>query len=149
MSGLLSQRYLIYTPTDDILISESSANRISCLVEKDHDGYPDQRLTFADASNGLNYSFGMAFINEYFDVGNRDTVRRYSWTNGSRKITGTGQVIMPYPQNGHSTRTIAISPMDDRIFVSIGSASNVDVEPLSRAPIQQANINGSNQTTFA
>ncbi|CAF4345342.1 unnamed protein product, partial [Rotaria sp. Silwood2] len=82
-------------------------------------------------------------------VGNRDTVRRYSWTNGSRKITGTGQVIMRYPQNGHSTRTIAISPMDDRIFVSIGSASNVDVEPLSRAPIQQANINGSNQTTFA
>ncbi|CAF2943291.1 unnamed protein product [Rotaria sp. Silwood2] len=115
MSGLLSQRYLIYTPTDDILVSESSANRISCLVDKDHDGYPDQRLTFVDASNGLNYSFGMAFINEYFYV-------------------GTGQVIMPYPQNGHSTRTIAISPMDDRIFVT---------------SIQQANINGSNQTTFA
>ncbi|CAF2673300.1 unnamed protein product [Rotaria sp. Silwood2] len=134
MSGLLSQRYLIYTPTDDILVSESSANRISCLADKDHDGYPDQRLTFVDASNGLNYSFGMAFINEYFYVGNRDTVRRYSWTNGSRQITGTGQVITPYPQNGHSTRTIAISPMDDRIFVT---------------SIQQANINGSNQTTFA
>ncbi|CAF1549781.1 unnamed protein product, partial [Rotaria sordida] len=55
MSGLTSPRYLIYTPTNDILVSESSANRISCLVDNDQDGYPDQRLTFADSSNGLNY----------------------------------------------------------------------------------------------
>ncbi|CAF1135599.1 unnamed protein product [Rotaria sp. Silwood1] len=149
VSGLTAPRYLIYTPTNDILVSESSTNRISCLVDNNHDGYPDQRLTFADTSNGLNYPFGMAFNNGYFYVGNRDAVRRYSWTNGSRQITGTGEVLMTYGQNGHITRTIAISPIDNRMFVSIGSASNVDVEALPRASIQQANINGTNQTTFA
>ncbi|CAF3292392.1 unnamed protein product [Rotaria sp. Silwood2] len=149
MSELTTPRYLIYTPTDDILVSESSANRISCLVDKNQDGYPDQRLTFADASNGLNYPFGMAFFNGHFYVGNRDAVRRYSWTKGSRRIRGTGQIIMTYPQNGHSTRTIAISPTLNRIFVSIGSASNVNVEPLPRASIQQADINGHNRKTFA
>ncbi|CAF3823762.1 unnamed protein product [Rotaria sordida] len=149
MSGLTSPRYLIYTPTNDILVSESSANRISCLVDNDQDGYPDQRLTFADSSNGLNYPFGMAFFNGSFYVGNRDAIRLYSWTMGSRQITGTGQIIISYPQNGHSTRTIVISPIDNRMFVSIGSASNVDVESLPRASIQQANLNGSNQTTFA
>ncbi|CAF4205801.1 unnamed protein product, partial [Rotaria sordida] len=78
MSGLTSPRYLIYTPTNDILVSESSANRISCLVDNNRDGYPDQRLTFADSSNGLNYPFGMAFFNGSFYVGNRDAIRRYS-----------------------------------------------------------------------
>jgi glucose/arabinose dehydrogenase len=149
MTGLTSPRYLIYTPTDDILVSEPSANRISCLIDNDHDGYPDQRLTFADASNGLSSPFGMAFINGYFYVGNKDATRRYLWTSGSRNITGTGEIVMTYDQNGHTTRTVVISPTGDRMFVSIGSASNVDVEPLPRASIQQANLTGNNQITFA
>ncbi|CAF1164482.1 unnamed protein product [Rotaria sordida] len=149
MNGLLSPRYLIYTPANDILVSESGANRISCLVDNNNDGYPDERLTFANQSNELNYPFGMAFVNGYFYVGNRNAIRRYSWTFGSRQITGTGEIIMTYPETGHATRTIVISPNSDRIFVSIGSVSNVDVESLPRASVQQVNLDGSNQTTFA
>jgi glucose/arabinose dehydrogenase len=149
MDGFTIPRYLIYTPTDDILVNEPGANRISCLVDNDHDGYPDARFTFADASNGLNYPFGMTFVNGYFYVGNRDATRRYLWTSGSRNITGTGEVVMTYAQNGHVTRTVIISPDGNQLFVSIGSASNVDVESLPRASVQQANLNGSNQTTFA
>jgi glucose/arabinose dehydrogenase len=149
MDGFTIPRYLIYTPTDDILVSEPGANRISCLVDNDHDGYPDARFTFADASNGLNYPFGMTFVNGYFYVGNRDATRRYLWTSGSRNITGTGEVVMTYAQNGHVTRTVIISPDGNQLIVSIGSASNVDVESLPRASVQQANLNGSNQTTFA
>ena len=149
MSNLLSPRYLIYTPTGDILVSELSASRISCLVDNDDDGYPDERITFADASNGLDYPFGMAFLNGYFYVANRDATRRYRWISGSRTITGTGEIVMTYPSNGHITRTILITPNEDGILVSIGSASNVDVEPAPRASIQQANLDGSNQTTFA
>ncbi|CAF0946329.1 unnamed protein product [Adineta steineri] len=149
MSGLLSPRYLIYTPTNDILVSEPDANRISCLVDTDQDGYPDQRLTFADVSNGLNSPYGMLFSNGYFYVGNQNATRRYLWTVGSRNITGTGEIIMSYPQGGHTTRTILISPVNNKLFVSIGSASDDDVESLPRASIQQANQNGSNQTTYA
>ena len=65
-SDLVGPRYLIYTPSGDILVSESPANRISCLIDNDHDGYPDKRVTFADSSNGLSYPFGMAFFNEQF-----------------------------------------------------------------------------------
>ncbi|CAF4371286.1 unnamed protein product, partial [Rotaria sordida] len=36
----------------------------------------------------------------------------------------------------------------NQIFVTIGSGSNVDVEPLPQASVQQANLDGSNQTTF-
>ncbi|CAF4514432.1 unnamed protein product, partial [Didymodactylos carnosus] len=147
MSGLSSPRYLTYTPSGDILVSESAANRISCLVDNNNDGYPDQRLTFADASNALNSPFGMAFVNGYFYVGNQDATRRYLWTSGSRNITGTGEIVMTYPSYYHWTRTVLISPNENQIFVTIGSGSNVDAEPLPRASVQQANLDGSNQTT--
>ncbi|CAF1115413.1 unnamed protein product [Rotaria sordida] len=149
MTGLLSPRYLIYTPTNDILVSEPDVNRISCLVDNDRDGYPDERITFADASNGLNYPYSMAFNNGYFYVGNRNATRRYLWTSGNRNITGTGEIVMTYSPNGHITRTVVISPSGDRIFVGIGSATNVNADPLPRASVQQVNLDGSNQKTFA
>ncbi|UJR20436.1 hypothetical protein I4U23_023567 [Adineta vaga] len=149
MTELSGPRYLLYTPSNDILVSEPSINRISCLLDNNQDGYPDQRITFADATNGLNYPFGMAFSNGYFYVGNRDATRRYQWTSGSRNITGTGEIVMTYPSAGHSTRTVVISPDGNRMYISIGSESNVNIESLPRASVQQANLNGSNQTTFA
>ena len=149
MANLTGPRYLTYTPNGDILVTESRANRISYLVDSDNDGYPDQRHTFANATNGLNQPFGMLFINNYLYIGNRDAVRRYQYTNGSRTIEGTGEVIMTYNSNGHWTRTIVTPPSKDKIYVSIGSASNVDAEALPRASVQQANLDGSNQTTFA
>ncbi|CAF0922535.1 unnamed protein product [Rotaria sordida] len=149
MSGLISPRYLLYTPAGDLLVSEPNANRISCLLDTDNDGYPDQRTTFADASNGLNRPYGMAFANGYFYVGSRNATRRYSWIHGSRQISGTGELVMTYDENGHWTRTVVVSPTSNHIYVSIGSASNVNVEDLPRASVQQANLDGSNQTTFA
>ncbi|CAF1412341.1 unnamed protein product [Adineta steineri] len=148
-ANLTSPRYLIYTPSGDILVSESAANRISCLVDTDNDGNPDERITFADATNGLNRPFGMVFINNFFYVGNQDAVRRYPWVTGSRKIEGTGEVIMTYGSAGHWTRTVVMPPSADKLFVSIGSASNVDVEDLPRASIQQVNFDGTNNKTFA
>jgi glucose/arabinose dehydrogenase len=78
MRGLRTPRYLLLTPTGDLLVSEPDANRVSCLIDTDGDGYPDERQTFADASNGLNRPYGMAFANGYFYVGSQNETRRYS-----------------------------------------------------------------------
>ena len=96
MDGLTMPRYLLYTPTGDLLVSEPSLNRISCLVDNDGDGYPDERQTFADQSNGLNLPYGMAFVSGYFYVGSRNETRRYPWIRGSREISGTGESVMTY-----------------------------------------------------
>jgi glucose/arabinose dehydrogenase len=56
---------------------------------------------------------------------------------------------MTYTQNGHVTRTVVISPNGNQMLVGIGSATNVDVESLPRASIQQANLDGTNNITFA
>jgi len=149
MSDLISPRYLIYTPTDDILVSEPRANRISCLTDTDNDGHPDRRQTFANESNGLNQPFGMTFTHGYFYVGNADGIRRYSWIRGSCRIYGQGELIFPTDESGHWTRTVIYSSELGQLLVAIGSASNVDIEELPRASIQQMNLDGTNHSTFA
>ena len=145
---LRSPRWPIYTPSGDIIVSESRINRISCLIDNNNDGYPDERVTFADESNGLNYPFGMAFVDGYFYVGNRGDTRRYSWTSGNRFINGTGEIVMTYPPNGHVSRTVLISPDNRQLYVTVGSGSNVDEEPAPRASVLQANLDGTNHITF-
>jgi glucose/arabinose dehydrogenase len=150
MSDLKKPRYLIYTPTDDILVSESFEHRISCLLDTDHDGFPDQRRTVGDASNGLNRPFGMAFANGFLYVSNVNATRRYLWNAEKCQISGTGEVILTYPSSDmHWTRTIVIPPSADKIYVAIGADSDVNAEYPPLASVQQANINGSNQTTLA
>jgi glucose/arabinose dehydrogenase len=90
MSDLKYPRYLIYTPTGDILVSESEENRISCLLDTNNDGFPDQRRTFADASNGLNKPYGMAFFNGSFYVGNTNDIRRYY----NKMISSVGPMLI-------------------------------------------------------
>lgn len=48
-------RQMIYTPTDDILVTEMHGNRISILSG-------DDTSIFADKSNGISKAFGMAFV---------------------------------------------------------------------------------------
>lgn len=149
MSDLKSPRYLIYTPTSNILVSESREHRISCLIDTDNDGFPDQRRTFADASNGLNLPYGMTFANNFFYVANLNDTRRYLWDANNCRISGIGEVIMIYPSGAHWTRTITLSPLGDKIYLTLGSDSDINPEPYPFATVQQANIDGSNQITFA
>ena len=119
MTGLTMPRYLLYTPTGDLLVSEPNAHRISCLVDNDGDGYPDERQTFADRSNQINRPYGMTFYKEYFYVANRNSIRRYLWINGSRNVQGEGELIMNIDPNGHWTRSLLLSPIDEKLFVEL------------------------------
>ena len=62
MTDLIMPRFLLYTPTGDILVSEPRANRISRLIDHDNDGYPDERMTFADQSNKISLPYGMCIF---------------------------------------------------------------------------------------
>lgn len=76
-------------------------------------------------------------------------LRRYLYTNGDLRIHGTGTVLMSYPGTGHWTRSLIISPEGDRIYVTVGSGSNVNIEYPPRAAVQVASPDGSNVETFA
>ncbi|MGD1805555.1 PQQ-dependent sugar dehydrogenase [Dapis sp. BLCC M126] len=141
-------RWLAVTPTGDVLVTETPLNQIRLLRDTDGDGTADFSQIFASETNGLNQPFGMAFTEDYFYVGNTDSIVRYPYNIGDIQINGTGEKIADLPAGGHWTRNLAISE-NNQLFVSIGSLSNVSVEPLPRASVQVMNLDGSNQQTFA
>lgn len=150
--GLDKPRWLALTPSGDVLVTETRQNRIRLLRDTNGDGIADVTKTFAQKQNGLNIPFGMAFADGYFFLGNHNAVRRYPYQQGQEKITGTGEKIADLPGGGynqHWTRNVVVSPDGQKLYVSIGSATNADVEELPRASVQVMNFDGSEQKTFA
>lgn len=145
-------RWLAVTPTGDILVTETPNNRIRLLRDSDGNGTADISEIFAGPENGLTQPFGMAFADNSFFLGNRNSILRFPYTPGQTQLTGTGQKIADLPggdDNQHWTRNLAIDPENQKLYVSIGSISNADPEPLPRASVQVMNLDGSNQQTFA
>jgi glucose/arabinose dehydrogenase len=150
--GLDAPRWLALTPNGDVLVTETRQNRIRLLRDSNGDGVGDINQIFAKSENGLNRPFGMAFAGNFFFLGNTDAVMRFPYTKGQNKITGTGKKIADLPAQGynnHWTRNVIVSPDSKKLYVSIGSGTNVDEEALPRASVQVMNLDGSQRQTFA
>ena len=150
--GLDKPRWLALTPGGDVLVTETPRNQIRLLRDSNSDGAADVNKVFAGPNNGLNIPFGMAFSNDSFFLGNTDAVLKFPYTAGQEQITGRGQKIADLPGGGynqHWTRNVAVSPDQQKLYVSVGSQSNASEEPLPRASVQVMNLDGSNQQTFA
>lgn len=145
-------RWLALTPEGDVLVTETRQNRIRLLSDRNNDGVAEVKETFADAGNGLNIPFGMAFAEGYFFLGNTDAVLRFPYAAGQQQLSDQGEKIADLPGGGynqHWTRNVVVSPDEQKLFVSVGSRSNVSEEPLPRASVQVMNLDGSSQQTFA
>jgi glucose/arabinose dehydrogenase len=146
----------IYTlPNGDVLVMESlrrqGPSRIILLRDDNKDGKPDRREVFLDNLNG---AFGMALQDNRFYVGNTDGVVVFPYRSGDTKIVRQGEKILDLPGGGHYTRNILIDAEGKKIYVSVGSASNVDEQMTDakdnrRAAILQANLDGSTMRVFA
>ncbi|NES20538.1 MAG: sorbosone dehydrogenase family protein [Symploca sp. SIO3E6] len=150
--GLENPRWLALTPNGEVLVTETRKNRIRLLHDSDGDGVADVNQTFATGENGVNIPFGMAFADNFFFLGNTGAVLRFPYNKGQEKLMGKGEKIAaltPGGYNQHWTRNVVASPDQQKLYVSIGSRSNVDEEPLPRASVQEMNLDGSNQQTFA
>jgi glucose/arabinose dehydrogenase len=150
--GLDAPRWLALTPNGDVLVTETRQNRIRLLRDTNGDGVADVNQTFATQANGLNIPFGMAFAGDSFFLGNTNTVLRFPYQKGQQQLTGTGQKIADLPGGGynqHWTRNVVASQDGKKLYISVGSESNVDEEPLPRASVQVMNLDGSGQQTFA
>ncbi|QLE56585.1 sorbosone dehydrogenase family protein [Nostoc sp. TCL26-01] len=150
--GLDAPRWLALTPSGDVLVTETRQNRIRLLRDSNGDGVADVKQTFASAANGLNIPFGMTFAGDAFFLGNTDAVLRFPYKPGQQQLTGRGTKIADLPGGGynqHWTRNVVAAPDGKKLYVSVGSRSNVDEEELPRASVQVMNLDGSQQQTFA
>jgi len=94
----------------------------------------------------------MAFTADTFFLGNTDAVLRFPYTSGQQQIQGMGQKIADLPADGynnHWTRNVVVAPDGQKLYVSIGSGTNVDEEPLPRAAVLVMNLDGSDRQIFA
>jgi glucose/arabinose dehydrogenase len=130
---------------------EKSANRITLFRDTNKDGKPDLRETFL---TGLNMPHGMLLVGNWFYVGNTNGVVRYPYRSGKTKIDGKGEKILDLPAGGHYTRNLIADAGGKKIYVAIGSASNIDEDnqwekDQRRAGIVEMNPDGSGARIFA
>ncbi len=147
-SGLDEPRKMLAAPNGDIFLAESSRGEITVFRGVTKDGKPEQKSTFA---SGLNKPFGIAFYPpgkdpQWVYIGDTDSVKRFAYHNGDLKATGAPQTIIAeiFPgathAHGHWTRDVAFSPDGKKMFVSVGSGSNIDDPDKHKTEFHRANI---------
>jgi glucose/arabinose dehydrogenase len=157
---LANPRQAYVLPNKDIAVVEAtrewperpqkSANRITLFRDSNGDGSPDVRETFL---TGLNMPHGMLVLGNWFYVANTDAVVRYIWRGGT-KIDSNGEKILDLPAGGHYTRNLIADSAGKKIYIAVGSATNVDEQRIDekdprRAAILEINPDGSGMRVFA
>lgn len=126
--GLSDPRQIRVAPNGDVFVAESNAGRVRVMRPNAKGDAPDETAVFA---SGLEYPFGIAFYPpgdnpEWVYVGETDKVVRFPYRSGDLKARGGPEtIIAKLPTGGHATRDIVFSPDGARMFVSVGSLSNV------------------------
>jgi glucose/arabinose dehydrogenase len=101
------------------------ANRITLLRDTNGDGVPDLRTVFLDH---LNSPFGVAMVGHDLYVANTDGIVRYPYETGETSITAPGSKLTDLPGgpiDHHWTKALLASPDGSRLYVGVGSNSNV------------------------
>ena len=133
-TGLNQPRLIRTAPNGDLFVAMSYENKVMVFRGVDANGKPKAVSTFAE---NLSQPFGIAFYPlgpnpQWVYIGNTDSVVRFPYNNGDLKATGPVQKLADLPGGGrlrgggHWTRDIAFSQDGKRMFVSVGSHSNVD-----------------------
>ena len=152
--GLDHPRWLYLLPNGDVLVAESnapprpddgtglrgwfmrkfmrragaavpSANRITLLRDTDGDGVADLRTRFL---GGLNSPFGMALVDSVLYVASTDALVGFSYRPGDTIVTGVVSKLTDLPagrRNHHWTKNVLASPDGTKLYVTVGSNSNV------------------------
>jgi len=153
-TGLDHPRWLYELPNGDVLVAESnappkpddkkgglrgwiqglvmgkagagvpSANRITLLRDADGDGVAEMKTVFL---SGLTSPFGMALIGDRLFVANADAVVALPYQTGQTQITATPVKVadLPAGRNHHWTKSLVASADGSKLYVGVGSNSNV------------------------
>ena len=153
-SGLDHPRWVYVLPNGDVLVAETnappkpddgkgikawlmkvvmrsagagtpSANRITLLRDTKGVGVADVRTVFLQ---GLNSPFGMVLVGDNLYVACTDALVRFRYVPGATQITTSGEKIVDLPAgtiNHHWTKNVIAKTDGSRLYVSVGSNSNV------------------------
>ncbi len=155
--GFENPRWTYIAPNNDVFVVESgtrtSKNQITVLRDKDKDGKFETRDVFI---KDLNKPFGMLVLKDFFYIANTDGLYKYPYKNNPLKLETKGVKILELPAGGynnHWTRNIISNPDGSKIYVSVGSGSNVAEHGIDkevrRADILEINPDGTGEKIYA
>lgn len=153
-TGLDHPRWLCVLPNGDVLVAETnapprpdeeggvmgwitrrlmaragagraSADRIALLRDEDRDGRAEFRSVFL---SGLHSPFGMALVGGTFYVADTDAVLAVPYESGATALAVTPRKVLDLPagpRNHHWTKNLIATADGSRLFVTVGSNSNV------------------------
>ncbi|WP_336717731.1 sorbosone dehydrogenase family protein [Chryseobacterium mucoviscidosis] len=137
----------------DAEVDGKSANRIILYRDTNKDGIPESSTVFLA---NLNQPYGMLIINDQFYVANTDGLWVYPYKLGDMKISKPGKKIVNLPAGGynnHWTRNLIANKDKSKIYISVGSGSNVGENGMDkevrRANILEVNPDGSGEKIYA
>ena len=177
-TGLKHPRWIHVLPNGDVLVAEAltvapqvrsvfdyamistmrraaalgdSPNRITLLRDADGDGVAKTRETFLE---GLNQPFGMALLGDTFYVGNTDGVVAFPYAAGASRITAPPtRSLTAFKPDGHWTRSLLPSPDGRKLYVGVGSRSNIGEHGMAaeegRAAIYELDLANRTSRIFA
>lgn len=180
--GLDHPRWLYVLPNGDVLVAETnappkpddskglrgwvmkkvmgragatvpSANRITLLRDSNHDGVAETKTTFIE---NLNSPFGMALVGNDLYVADTDRLLRFNYVEGETTIRSKPLKVIDLPGgtlNHHWTKNVIASADGSKLYVTVGSNSNVGENGLDqeqgRAAIWEVDRATGNQRIFA
>jgi glucose/arabinose dehydrogenase len=152
-AGLNHPRWLYVLPNGDVLVAETnrpadakeppgiktavmkheykkagsavpSPNRITLLRGVGADGKAATRTVFLD---GLNSPFGMALVGNDLYIADADALLKFPYKTGETRIAASGTKVLDLPAgiNHHWTKNVVASPDGSKLYISVGSNSNV------------------------
>ncbi|ATE76519.1 PQQ-dependent sugar dehydrogenase [Pseudomonas frederiksbergensis] len=180
--GLEHPRWLYVLPNGDVLVAETNApsksddsngirgwimgkvmgragagvpspNRITLLRDKDHDGVAETRTVFLE---NLNSPFGMTLVGKDLYVADTDRLLRFHYENGETAIKSQPIKVVDLPggtRNHHWTKNVIASKDGSKLYVTVGSNSNVGENGMDqeegRAAIWEVDRATGNHRIFA
>ena len=102
---------------------------------------------------GLNQPFGMALLNDTLYVGNTDGVVAFPYVVDASRITASGRKLTGFKPGGHWTRSLLPSPDGRKLYVGVGSLSNIGERGMDaeegRAAIYELDLASGQSRVFA
>ncbi|MFN8005749.1 MAG: sorbosone dehydrogenase family protein [Terriglobia bacterium] len=148
--GFDRPRFMLGGPHHEIVLTDSvEKGSVYVLQDKNHDFKIDSRQKIL---TGLDRPYGLALWKNYLYVAEATSLKRYPFDSQEMKVTGNGEEIVslkPFGK-GHWTRTILFDAKNEKFYLTVGSASNVDAgEDPMRAAIHRYNPDGSGHEVMA
>lgn len=153
--SLEAPRNVYVAPNGDIFVALSSrsgkkGNSILLFKDANKDGVAESKSVYLQ---DLKKPYGMLVLGNKFYVGNTDAVVEYPYDASATSIKAAGKRLIDLPTERHWTRNIISNAAGDKIYIAVGSGSNVGENGMDkearRANILVINTDGSNEKIYA